>query len=777
MYNSEFRALATLCLACLINALFMSVAPTHAADVSVKRGDRVITVNVQNAEQLTQLQAWDLDVWSHHVGIGPVDVHVSEAELARLDAAGFDYTVENNDLFLSHIDTTAEIMLRKGFRGASDFDNYKELHEIEAFINDLATNRPDLCDTPFSIGQSIEGRDIWALKISGTDTGITKPAVLYHGLQHCREWITGSMVLFLADHLVNNYDSDPAVQDLVDNVDFYLIPCMNPDGYVYTWPPDDVRLWRKNRRDNGDGTFGVDLNRNWAFGWGGGGSSGMTNSDTYRGPAPFSEPETQAVSNFIRSLPNIVAHMDYHSYSELILWPFGSECMTPPEPDGTTFLTVGNTMQSLIQAVHGRLYEAGPVCLTLYQASGGSVDWTYGTEGRLAYTIELRPDSANPGFELPPAQILPNCQENLPAILHLSEWAAAQMNTRLSLPNGLPAMMTPAAAETVDVEAFSFGESLVLDSVTLHYRYDGDTFQTAPLTLIGGGSYQAVLPAANCGDTPEYYFSAEGSLSGTVTLPAGAPAEFFTVPVGDEFVDVYTTDFEVATGWTTDTANNPTSGFWQAGIPVNDAGWEYDPTSDADGSGQCYLTQNESGNTDVDDGDVILISPTLDLSDDNNTIRYSYFLRLTNTAGGVDRLLVEIDGNDGAGPWIEIARHDTDGGLSWRDHVISQAELSAAGVTLSSTMRLRFTANDADPPSIVEAGVDGLTIDQLACNLAPCLTLSGDMDGNSTIDGGDIQGYVNAVISGFDPCADLAKPFGTLDEADTMAFVSVLLSP
>lgn len=776
MHKRQFRVSALFWMACQAIALLIIPGTTYAADVSVKRGDRVITVNVQNDAQLQTLLAWDLDIWSHHVGIGPVDVHVSEAELTRLNAAGFEYTVRNNDLFLSHADTTVEIMLRKGLRGANDFDNYKEFDEIVAFINDLAAARPDLCAPPFSIGQSIEGRDIWVLKISGADTGFTKPAVFYHGLQHCREWITGAMVLFLADHLVNNYDSDPAIQNLVDSVDFYLTPCMNPDGYVYTWPPNDVRLWRKNRRDNGDGTFGVDLNRNWAYGWGGGGSSGDTSSLTYRGPAPFSEPETQAMSNFISSLPNIVAHMDYHSYSQLILWPFGNECIAPPEPDATTFSTVGNTMQSLIQAVHGEFYQPGPICLTLYQASGGSVDWTYAAEGCLAYTIELRPDSANPGFELPPSQILPTCEENLPAILHLSEWAAAQMDTRLSLPNGLPTAMTPAVAESIDIVAFSFGESLLTGSPTLHYRYDGGTFQTAPLALINGDLYQATLPEASCGDTPEYYFSAEGSASGVVTLPASAPSELFTAQVG-ELVDVYATDFEVAAGWTTDTTNNPSSGFWQPGVPVNDAGWEYDPMSDADGSGQCYLTQNETGNTDVDGGGVILISPTLDLSDGNIAIRYDYYLRLTDTAGGVDRLLVEISGNDGAGPWTEIARHDTDGGLSWRSHTISQADLNAAGVTLNSTMKLRFTANDADPQSIVEAGVDGLMIDRLACGLAPCPTFPGDMNGNGTINGMDIQGYVDALLSGFDPCADLAAPFGTLDDSDTVMFITMLLSP
>lgn len=244
-------------------------AASHAADVTIKPGDKVITIDIRNGDQLDQILDWNLDIWSHHVGVGPVDVHVSAKELALIKAAGWNYKINNPDLTKSHALVRTEIQQRRNLRAAGDFDNYKTFDEIVTFINDLATARPDLVDPPFSIGQSIEGREIWMLHITGAGAG-PKPAVFYHGLQHCREWITGPMVMYIADYLVNNYDTDPCIKSLLDSTDFYLAPCVNPDGYVHTWPPDDVRLWRKNRRNNGDGTFGVDLNRNWAYGWGGG---------------------------------------------------------------------------------------------------------------------------------------------------------------------------------------------------------------------------------------------------------------------------------------------------------------------------------------------------------------------------------------------------------------------------------------------------------------------------------------------------------------------------
>ncbi|MHC4089699.1 MAG: S8 family serine peptidase, partial [Planctomycetota bacterium] len=294
---------------------------------------------------------------------------------------------------------------------------------------------------------------------------------------------------------------------------------------------------------------------------------------------------------------------------------------------------------------------------------------------------------------------------------------AVTVGTNITFPNGLPSFLTPQAPEVIDVEVTSVGETTVPGSPTLYYRYSGGSFISSALTHVSGTLYQATLPAAGCTDTPEYYFSAQGSITGVVFQPAGAPAEVFTAEVG-EFVTVFAENFETDQGWSAVNLG-ATSGDWQRGVPVDDPGWAYDPASDSDGSGQCYLTQNEIGNTDVDGGAVRLISPTIDMSAGQITISYDYYAYLTNTTGGVDLLLVEIDGNDGAGPWIEIARHDTDGGLSWRSQVIEQADLDAAGVTLTSTMKLRFTANDADPQSINESGLDAFLVTAFQCTGTP----------------------------------------------------------
>jgi len=273
--------------------------------------------------------------------------------------------------------------------------------------------------------------------------------------------------------------------------------------------------------------------------------------------------------------------------------------------------------------------------------------------------------------------------------------------------------VSPGVGTSVTVRISASSESLVPGTAKMHYRFSGGAFTTVNLSPAGPPElFSATLPAALCTDDPELYFSAEGTLSGPITLPPDAPATLLAPVVGD-LSPVFSDDFEGDQGWTTEILG-ASSGFWQRGVPVDDNGWEYDPAADADGSGSCYLTQNELGNTDVDDGSVRLTSPSLDVTGDLVLISYSYFLRLT-VSDGVDQLLVEYNDNDGIGAWHQIASHTTNGGLGWRTHQITNSDIVAAGGTPTATARIRFTANDSGTPSITEAGIDGFTIETTQC--------------------------------------------------------------
>ncbi|GJM23779.1 MAG: hypothetical protein DHS20C16_01940 [Phycisphaerae bacterium] len=318
----------------------------------------------------------------------------------------------------------------------------------------------------------------------------------------------------------------------------------------------------------------------------------------------------------------------------------------------------------------------------------------------------------------------------------------------IAFPGGLPTTMSPGSPEVIDVDIAAFGETIVPASPTLFYRYSGGAYSSVALSYISGDSYQGVLPAASCGDTPEFYFSAEGSMSGVVLSPSGAPATVQSASVGSDTV-VFADDFETDQGWTA-TNLGASTGDWERGVPVNDPGWDYDPISDSDGSGQSYLTMNSIGNTDIDGGSVRLTSPVIDMSGGEVTISYDYYLYLT-VADGVDMLLVEINNNGGSGSWAEIARHDTHGGTTWRPHTITQGDLSAAGVSLTANMVLRFTANDTGTASINESGLDAFQVSAFTCSASATCSDGIQNQGEDRIDCG---GPCSACQCTSDPACD-----------------------
>jgi len=239
-------------------------------------------------------------------------------------------------------------------------------------------------------------------------------------------------------------------------------------------------------------------------------------------------------------------------------------------------------------------------------------------------------------------------------------------------------------------------------------------------------------------------------------------------------------NFERDRGWTT-AVLGATAGQWQRGTPINDPGSSFDPAFDADFGGQCWLTQNTPGDSDVDNGAVRLISPIMDMSAGVITMSYEYYLRLSNTNGGVDRMLVEISSNGPAGPWTQIALHTQNGGLNWHYHQIDHDDLMAAGVSLTSTMQVRFTVNDANPQSTVEAGLDTFHV---TATLGPTYLNLGDMNCDCNVNGLDIAAFVQALL---DPqgyatthvgCSILLGDLtddGNVDESDIGPMVDLLL--
>ena len=197
--------------------------------------------------------------------------------------------------------------------------------EAVAEMNNLHAQYPSLVSVPESLGAGWEHRPVWAFKVSSSPTSDNgKPGVLYTGVHHAREPIGVTITLGFARYLCQNYSTDPGIKALVDNRQIWFVPIVNPDGYVYNQTYTDS-LWRKNRRNNGDGTYGVDLNRNYPYIWGYDniGSSSTPLSETYRGPSAGSEPEVQAVMALMMREGYFKTALNYHSYSNLWIYPWG----------------------------------------------------------------------------------------------------------------------------------------------------------------------------------------------------------------------------------------------------------------------------------------------------------------------------------------------------------------------------------------------------------------------------------------------------------------------
>lgn len=339
------------------------------------------------------------------------------------------------------------IVLSGDAYAALDFSDYHTPSQINSILDDLAAAHPGLAQVS-TIGTSHEGKPIKVLKISD-NVATDEPDegdVLFVALHHAREWVSVEMALYLAEQILTQYSTNPQLQADVNNLEIWIIPVANPDGYAYTASPTGYRYWRKNRRDNGDSTFGVDLNRNWGYQWGlASGSSGNTSDITYRGPAAFSEPEVSAIRTFADGLDNLKTMLTYHTYSELFLRPWGYTSSDAPGEE--TLRQLGLRSIDEIQAIHGHTYAE-----TIgYTAAGETTDWFWGEKRVSAFTPELRPNGpwvfarlndlgcnddpeAHPdcelggliGFSPAPDQILPALEENYPVATALIHDAGAR---------------------------------------------------------------------------------------------------------------------------------------------------------------------------------------------------------------------------------------------------------------------------------------------------------------------------------------------------------------
>lgn len=296
---------------------------------------------------------------------------------------------------------------------------YHNFAETAAELRSLAGKAPDIASL-FSIGKTVQGRDIWALRLCPDARAAgesRKPGIAFMGMHHAREHLSNEVPLLLAKRLIENR-KDPEVARLLAGRDITIIPMVNPDGGEYDLSGDRYHMQRKNMRQNGDGTVGVDLNRNYGWGWGGEGASAYPADDTYRGPSAFSEPETRAIKAFIEGKKNLTTLLSYHTFSELVLYPWGGS----HEP-----IADKNALKAyqVMASEMGRMTGYTPMQSSgLYVATGDLTDWAWGERGVFSWTFELTPKSMWDGGFYPGAPaIAATVQANWRPLLYLIDLA------------------------------------------------------------------------------------------------------------------------------------------------------------------------------------------------------------------------------------------------------------------------------------------------------------------------------------------------------------------
>jgi carboxypeptidase T len=406
--------------ACVLAAILSLCVSLVPAGLGADGRTDIVSVSAREF-RLRGLAAKGLDLLFERRG--RIYIVVSREEIASLAAGQVAFTFETAR-FAPPMPTTATGGLNGDYHSSLELET--ELRLLEAAYPQIAYVR--------EIGRSLEGRPIYGLKISDNPAlDENEPAVVFLGCHHAREWISVEVPLLLGRHLLENYASDAAVRALVDGGEIWVVPLVNPDGLEYSIHV--YRYWRKNRRANSDGSFGVDLNRNYGYMWGTDnvGSSPVPSSDVYRGTAAFSEPETDAVRRLVAGR-DVRAVVSFHSYSQVILYPWAYTAQ--PSPMDAELSDLARTMSGLMAAVRGTVYGYGQSASGIgYTSNGDMTDWTFGVAGISSFTIELPPpDVDEGGFFNDEAEIDGIFRDNLPAMLFLAgRTIGAAPPARLSL--------------------------------------------------------------------------------------------------------------------------------------------------------------------------------------------------------------------------------------------------------------------------------------------------------------------------------------------------------
>ncbi|NUN10003.1 MAG: immune inhibitor A [Ignavibacteriaceae bacterium] len=393
--------------------------------ISFSQTFRLVKINIDSHESLVELNKLGINLEdAARTKDNSVEVFMSESEFERLNMLPYTYEILIEDWMayyqslpklsesekLAALSESKELYNVEGF-GYGSMGGYYTFQEVVNHLDSMYNRYPNLITQKYSIGTSQLGRTIWAAKISDNpNVNENEPQTLFDGLIHAREPQSMATVMYFMYYLLENYGINPEVTYLVNNREFYFVPCLNPDGYEHnrSTAPNGGGSWRKNRRNNSN-SDGVDLNRNFGYKWGydNNGSSSTPSSVTYRGPSAFSEPEAQAIRNLAIE-KRFRTYINYHSYNNSIIYPWGY--INTLTPDSLEFIEFASYMSRFNGYDYGTSYQ------TLgYVSNGTARDYMYGeqVEKNKIYSYVFEIGGSSDGFWPPQARIFPLAQANL----------------------------------------------------------------------------------------------------------------------------------------------------------------------------------------------------------------------------------------------------------------------------------------------------------------------------------------------------------------------------
>uniref|UniRef100_A0A8D2CYR5 Carboxypeptidase B n=1 Tax=Sciurus vulgaris TaxID=55149 RepID=A0A8D2CYR5_SCIVU len=388
-------------------------------------GHKVLRVNVEDENHLdlirelasnNQIDFWKPDAVTQIRPRSTVDFCIKAEDSVTVEDL-LDQHELQYEVLISNLRNVMEAQFDSRSRAAGhSYTKYNDWETIEAWTQQIADENPGLVSRSI-IGTTFEGRNMYLLKVGKANPN--KPAIFIDCGFHAREWISPAFCQWFVREAVRTYGQEIHMTELLNELDFYILPVVNVDGYVYTWTKN--RMWRKTRSTQaGTSCVGTDPNRNFAAGWCETGASTSPCADTYCGPAPESEKETKALANFIRShLSTIKAYLTIHSYSQMLLYPYSYSYKLPA--NNVELNSLAKAAVRELNSLHGTQYTYGPGATTIYPAAGGSDDWAYDQGIKYAFTFELR-DKGRYGFLLPESQIRATCEETMLAVKHVASY-------------------------------------------------------------------------------------------------------------------------------------------------------------------------------------------------------------------------------------------------------------------------------------------------------------------------------------------------------------------